>query len=440
MAKKNDVLKKKIEKKAEAVKEVKGEEAVVESEKVTVAEEPKKITAKAAPKRISAKEAPKKITAKEEPKKIAAKAAPKKLENKTEPKKEAAVEEVKEAPIAAEIKKPRGRKAKAVAEEVKAEPVKKTTKAKAKEEVKAETKAKPAKKTVKKAVKEEDIIVEEVKEDKTKKPVKRPAKKVVVEEAVLPFTVEEGIQKMNAMNIFYTFDEYHRILIENETITKAIEAIVEECKLVDFDRSVLEVLYSDLVRRVDVKTSDFKAMKKTLEEIMSRKTTSFEEDSQLYHDAFYFAGKMLEYGERFKMSTTEQLKAWIGVDMVQYFNFYMDMALKVLPEWADKDVDNYDDFMSEVCTQFTDLCAELEFRFQIDLADIQIAHGFYNKGDSSFEYLLRENEIKDYIYYRYAHAYVDVNLDKAKWIANRAFTVVDKRYVYYPLLVEIANR
>lgn len=439
MAKKNDVLKKKIEKKAEAVKEVKGEQAVVESEKVTVAEEPKKITAKAAPKRISAKEAPKKITAKEEPKKIAAKAAPKKLENKPEPVKAEVVEEVKETPIAAEIKKPRGRKAKVV-EEVKAEPVKKTAKAKVKEEVKPETKAKPAKKTAKKTVKEEDIVVEEVKEDKTKKPVKRPAKKVVIEEAVLPFTVEEGIQKMNAMNIFYTFDEYYRILIENETITKAIEAIIEECKLVDFDRSVLEVLYGDLVRRVDVKTSDFKAMKKTLEEIMNRKTTSFEEDSQLYHDAFYFAGKMLEYGERFKMSTTEQLKAWVGVDMVQYFNFYMDMALKVLPEWADKDVDNYEDFMSEVCTQFTDLCAELEFRFQIDLADIQIAHGFYNKGDSSFEYLLRENEIKDYIYYRYAHAYVDVNLDKAKWIANRAFTVVDKRYVYYPLLVEIANR
>lgn len=439
MAKKNDVLKKKIEKKAEAVKEVKGEQAVVESEKVTVAEEPKKITAKAAPKRISAKEAPKKITAKEEPKKIAAKAAPKKLENKPEPVKAEVVEEVKETPIAAEIKKPRGRKAKVV-EEDKAEPVKKTAKAKVKEEVKPETKAKPAKKTAKKTVKEEDIVVEEVKEDKTKKPVKRPAKKVVIEEAVLPFTVEEGIQKMNAMNIFYTFDEYHRILIENETITKAIEAIIEECKLVDFDRSVLEVLYGDLVRRVDVKTSDFKAMKKTLEEIMNRKTTSFEEDSQLYHDAFYFAGKMLEYGERFKMSTTEQLKAWVGVDMVQYFNFYMDMALKVLPEWADKDVDNYEDFMSEVCTQFTDLCSELEFRFQIDLADIQIAHGFYNKGDSSFEYLLRENEIKDYIYYRYAHAYVDVNVDKAKWIANRAFTVVDKRYVYYPLLVEIANR
>lgn len=421
MAKKNDVLKKKIEKKAEAVKEVVGEEPAVEPKKITAAEEPKKIAAKAAPKRISAKETPKKITAKEEPKKIAAKAAPKKLENKAEP-------EEKEVAAAVEVKKA-VRKAKTETPKAEAKP-KKTVKAKTET---TEEKAKPARKAAKKAV-------EEVKEDKTKKAVKRPAKKAEAETVVLPFTVEEGIQKMNAMNIFYTFDEYHRLLIENETITKAIEAIIDECKLVDFDRSVLEVLYGDLVRRVDVKTSDFKAMKKTLEEIMNRKTTSFEEDSQLYHDAFYFAGKLLEYGERFKLSTTDKLKAWTGVDMVQYYNFYMDMALKVLPEWADKDIDIYEDFMSEVCTQFTDLCAELEFRFQIDLADIQIAHGFYSKGDSTFEYLLRENEIKDYIYYRYAHAYVDINLDKAKWIANRAFAVVDKRYVYYPLLVEIANR
>lgn len=423
MAKKNDVLKKKIEKKAEAVKEVIGEEPAVEPKKITAAEEPKKIAAKAAPKRISAKETPKKITAKEEPKKIAAKAAPKKLENKAEP-------EEKEAATAVEVKKA-VRKSKVKTETPKAE-------AKPKKAVNAKTetpeeKAKPTRRTTKKAV-------GEAKEDKTKKAVKRPAKEAEAEAVVLPFTAEEGIQKMNAMNIFYTFDEYHRLLIENETITKAIEAIIDECRLVDFDRSVLEVLYGDLVRRVDVKTSDFKAMKKTLEEIMNRKTTSFEEDSQLYHDAFYFAGKLLEYGERFKLSTTDKLKAWIGVDMVQYYNFYMDMALKVLPEWADKDVDIYEDFMSEVCTQFTDLCAELEFRFQIDLADIQIAHGFYSKGDSTFEYLLRENEIKDYIYYRYAHAYVDINLDKAKWIANRAFAVVDKRYVYYPLLVEIANR
>ncbi len=60
MAKKNDVLKKKIEKKAEAVKEVIGEEPAVEPKKITAAEEPKKIAAKAAPKRISAKETPKK--------------------------------------------------------------------------------------------------------------------------------------------------------------------------------------------------------------------------------------------------------------------------------------------------------------------------------------------------------------------------------------------
>lgn len=61
-----------------------------------------------------------------------------------------------------------------------------------------EEKAKPARKVPKKAV-------EEVKEDKTKKAVKRPAKKAEAEAVVLPFTVEEGIQKMNADEYFLYF-------------------------------------------------------------------------------------------------------------------------------------------------------------------------------------------------------------------------------------------
>ncbi len=260
------------------------------------------------------------------------------------------------------------------------------------------------------------------------------------ETAPLPYTVEEGIAHMNAMNVYYKFDEYHRILLENETIDKAIDAIIAECQLVDFNRSELELLYADLIRRADMKRSDFAAMKPALDEIMTRETHSFEEASQLYHDTFYYAGKLLEYGERFHYTTTEQLKAWTGVDLIQYYTFYLDMALQVLPGWEDKDVNMYEDFMSEVCTQFSDVRAALELRFQIDLADIQIAHGYYHRGDTTFEYLLRENEIKDYIYYRYAHAYVDIDIEKAKWIAQRAFAVVDKRYVYYPLLVEIANR
>lgn len=343
--------------------------------------------------------------------------------------------EVNEAETVAETPvKRRGRKPKAEAEEVKTEeaeveePVKKRRGRKPKTETteeKVET-AEP-KKRGRKAKTETETA--EVKETKVRKP---RAKK-------LEMSYEEAEAKMHEANVHYTFDEYTYLLLDNKTVKKAIEAIKEACQM-DLDEAVLKALYADLEKRVDITPKSMSAMKAELEEKMSRKTTSYEEDSQLYHDTFYFAGKLLEYAERFKLNSVEKLSEWTKTDVAQFYSFYMDMALKVLYGWEDKDVDNYEDFMSEVLSVFEDLQPALEFRFQIDLADIQIQHDFFSRGDSTFEYLLRENEIKDYIYYRYANAYIFKNLDKAKWIANRAFSVVDERYVYYPKLIEIVNK
>lgn len=368
-----------------AKKMIKGENEIQEKKEV-----------KSTVKKASAKEETKKITAKPEAKKLTTKPEAKKLTTK-ENKKLTLKEEAK-------------------GEETK--PVKATRKTK--------------EKVVKEVAKTEEKVVKE----------KKPRAKKVKEEVVvdLPFSVEEGITKMHGYNVFYTFDEYHRILLENETVDKSIEYIKEVCRLENFDDSILSVLFADLIARVDMTRKKFIDMGDTLRELMTRKTETLEEESQLYHDAFFQAGKLLEFGERFKFHDLELLSAWTTVDLKKYFNFYMDVALIALRVWEDKDLENYEDFMSEVISQYDDCANLFDFRFQIDVADLQVTHHFYAKGDSTFEYLLRENEIKDYIYYRYANAYVQSNLDKAKWIANRAFTCVDERYVYFPKLIEIVNK
>lgn len=372
-----------------AKKMIKGDKEVVEKKSVKTEEKP-----------IKVKEEPKKITAKPEAKKLTTKPEAKKLTTK-ENKKLTLKEEVKEEVIV-NVEKP----------------------------VKADRKVKE--KAVKKVAKAEEKVVKE------KKPrVKKDKVEVVVD---LPFSAEEGITKMHGYNVFYTFDEYHRILLENETVDKAINYIKDACHLENFDDSILAVLFADLIARVDMTRKKFIEMGDTLREIMTRKAETLEEESQLYHDTFFQAGKILEFGERFKFTNLEELSAWTMIDLKKYFNFYMDVALKALRVWEDKDLENYEDFMSEVISQFDDCDNLFDFRFQIDVADLQIAHHFYAKGDSTFEYMLRENEIKDYIYYRYANAYVESNLDKAKWIANRAFTCVDERYVYFPKLIEIVNK
>ena len=356
-----------------------------------------------------------------------------------EPKKRGRKAKVQEEVEAKSETKRRGRpkKEEAAEEEVK-EPKKRGRKAKAQEEAEAKSETK------RRGRPKKEETVEEVKEPKKRvrkaKTIEEPIIKEEVIDVVYPYSVEEGMQAMAGYNVHYSFDEYHRILIENETVEKAIDHIIDECQLsIQFDRSILERLYADLIRRVDVTRKDFEGYKAALEEKMSRYCDTYEEDCQLYHDTFYFMGKLFEYGQRFNLRSSEILNEWVGVDISKYFNFYLDMAMRVLKGWQYKDVENYEEFVSEVFSQFSDLAGKFEFRFLLDLSDLQISHGYFHNADTTFEYMLRENNIKDYIYYRYAHAYVDVDLAKAKWIAGRSFSVVDERFVYYPKLVEIAN-
>ena len=74
----------------------------------------------------------------------------------------------------------------------------------------------------------------------------------------------------------------------------------------------------------------------------------------------------------------------------------------------------------------------------MDVADLYIEHGDYGLGDANYEYILRENQIKDYIYLRFAKIYYDsVDREKAKSIAYSALQYVDERYTYYPDIIAI---
>ena len=73
----------------------------------------------------------------------------------------------------------------------------------------------------------------------------------------------------------------------------------------------------------------------------------------------------------------------------------------------------------------------------MDIADLYIEHGDYGLGDANYGYILRENEIKDMIYYRYANAYRDIDREKSRAICNEALQYVDDRYTYYPQIIEL---
>ena len=127
----------------------------------------------------------------------------------------------------------------------------------------------------------------------------------------------------------------------------------------------------------------------------------------------------------------------IGIDVEKFVEEFMDLAYSVLKTWKYEDVDYYEHFIYAVLSQLEDLHDTYRNRIMMDVADLYILHGDYGLGDADYGYILRENQIKDYIYYRYASIYEGVDKDKAKQIANQALQFVDDRFTYYPNIIAV---
>lgn len=388
--------------------------------------EPKKEEAKAEP----AKKAPAKKAA---AKKAEPKAEVKKEEPKAEPKAEVKAEATK-AETKAEIKV-EAKKAEAKAEVKKEEP---------KAEVKAEAKVAPAKKApAKKAA---------AKKAPAKKaaPKKAEAPKISDEEkkaSYNAFELNTCIDMAKAMGIDMNYDDYAKLLmviadpkeIEAEILKKyPVDASKLNYEEDGYDLSLLPVLIERIGDGMEVKASSFKSL---ADKITAALAMELSDDgmanADVYNTLFDLVRQVLMLGQNRNYHTLKEMDAFIPADMEALVVKFMDTAYAVLPTWQYKDVKYYKDFLYAVLNQFEDLHAPYDNRAMMDVADLLIKHGDYGLGDAEYNYVLRENDLKDQIYFRFANVYRDLDLNKAKAIANDALRIVDNRYDYYPKIIEI---
>ena len=111
--------------------------------------------------------------------------------------------------------------------------------------------------------------------------------------------------------------------------------------------------------------------------------------------------------QRKDIHATVDMKKLIGENPEKMIVKFMDLAYKVLVHWKYDDVKYYENFIYAVLSQFDDLHDKYGVRAMMDVADLYIEHGDYGLGDANYEYILRENQIKDYIYLRFAKIYYD---------------------------------
>ena len=442
------VTNKKVVDKKEEVKEVKP----VEEKKV----ETKPVAEKKAPaKKVAAeKKAPAK---KEEAKPAEEKKAPAKkvaAEKKAPAKKEEAKPaEEKKAPakkVAAEKKAPAKKEEAKPAEKKKVTAKKATAKKKApakKEEAKPaeEKKATVEKKTPAKKAAAKPATTKKASTKKKTTTKKATTKKMTKEEQYARLSLDTCLDLAKAMSMDVTRDSIIQQLILNPDVKSLSENLVNKYQLTGkfnfeedgYDEGLVEVLVSKVFETADIKPQKPEDLQADVTHALNYKYTDVVADGEEYKDQFDTMRKVLMIAQHKDIHDSKKLEEEVGVDVEKFVEEFMDLAYSVLKTWKYEDVDYYEHFIYAVLSQLEDLHNKYSNRIMMDVADLYILHGDYGLGDADYAYILRENQIKDYIYYRYASIYEGVDKDKAKQIANQALQFVDDRFTYYPNIIAV---
>lgn len=419
------------------------------------AEEPAK---KAPAKKAAAKKAEKPAEEAKPAKKAAAKkAAPaKKAEAaaKVKPaaevkpvKEEKAAEEVKPAEEAKPTKKAPAKKAaakkaapaekkEAKAEVKKAEPVKEDVKAEVKAEAKPASEEKPV----------EEVKAEEVKPVEEKKPFMDLTEEKIAFYA--PYDTGTLMQMAKALGL--SKDEQtikDELALAEDLADYTAKLVLENIKKDHgyvfeddgFDETVVPVLIERLYESIPVKVMNNAALARSIEQNINYQLCDDPiKNADEYHVLFDLVKQVLMIAQKNNIHSLTEEEKLVKANLRALIEKYMELAYALLPSWQYADVKYYEGFIYAVLSQFDDL-ADMHNRAMMDVADLYIIHGDYGKGDADYNYVLRENQLKDQIYFRFANVYRPIDINKAKSIASSSLQYVDGRYDYYPKIMEILH-
>ncbi len=406
--------------------------------KLTAEPEAKKITAEKEPEKLTTKKI-EKITTAKEAEKLTTAPAPEKIETKETVKLATSAAKTTEK---AEEKKPTEAKA-----ETKKKPAAKKTAAK---KTAAAKKAEP---TAKKAVKK----TEEKKAEKKPAAKKAAAKKAAPKkadkeklEAYAALSLDEAIQKAQAMGVQHVYEDYTRFLLDEADSKQIAKNIIDGNALLEkgftydkdgFDTDLISVVLEKVADTMDVKAMDYKELKKDITACLKAEMTAdAEANAAEYLKEFKVCEKLLMIGQRKNITDAAIVSDLIGADVDAFVAHFFQFAYAILPGWQYDDVKFYEDFAFAVLSQYSDLYEKYQLNILLDVADLYIKHGDFGHGDECYGYILRDNQIKDYIYYRFASVYEDIDFNKAKALAYESLQYVDGRYTYYQNIMNIINK
>ena len=354
--------------------------------KLTAEPEAKKITAEKEPEKLTTKKI-EKITTAKEAEKLTTAPAPEKIETKETVKLETSAAKTTEK---AEEKKPTEAKA-----ETKKKPAakktaaKKTTKKEESKEEAVKAEDKPVKKVAKKtaaAKKAEPTAKKAVKKTEEKKAAAKKAapKKVDKEklEAYAALSLDEAIQKAQAMGVQHVYEDYTRFLLDEADSKQIAKNIIDGNALSEkgftfdkdgFDTDLISVVLEKVADTMDVKAMDYKELKKDITACLKAEMTAdAEANAAEYLKEFKVCEKLLMIGQRKNITDAAIVSDLIGADVDAFVAHFFQFAYAILPGWQYDDVKFYEDFAFAVLSQYSDLYEKYQLNILLDVADLYI--------------------------------------------------------------------
>lgn len=307
-----------------------------------------------------------------------------------------------------------------------------------------------------------DKVLQEVKEKAAMESRKElAARKRTTVSQKTPMTTEEEnkfydtlddqtlIDMMNALGVHIDYDTLKSDLEKSPDVDSQVDKYLKQVtkdgqeytfEKDGFDTKVIPYLCNKVAATLPSKTVDNISLAKKIDNDVTRMLINDSaNDTAIYNDLFDDMRKILVYAQQNQLHSLEEIEHDIPADLNKLVDRFMTVAYTILPGWQYNDVKYYEGFLYSVMAQFDDL-ASWHNRALMDIADLYIKHGDYKRGDDGYGYVLRENQLKDQIYYRFAKVYEPFDLQRAKGIAQDALRIVDGRYTYYPKIIEILQK
>ena len=119
------------------------------------------------------------------------------------------------------------------------------------------------------------------------------------------------------------------------------------------------------------------------------------------------------------------------------FEKFTDLAKKVLIDEKYKEIKKYESFIFSFLTQFTNLYETYEYPLLMNIADLYIAHGDYDKGDNYYRYILREEHGNLDVYLNWSKGYLTIDEEKSRSIAHEAIELMEENSPQYSDFLDI---